>query len=174
VSIEAEFRQVLAELELLSHGRTQSFNSSGRGKSTAVLPFGESAPAHLHWRLEWERDPSRRTLEAARAELEAWRVRQAPAETDGSTWEDWVIRDGEGYAVAQVAQKFTIAEARVRRIRLKYGRDSEYGMAETEVPRDDSRERILNLAARGCTLRQIEMQTGKNRETVRRWLRKAA
>ena len=41
-------RQVLAELELLSHGK---WNTSGRhADATALLRQGESMPAHLEWR----------------------------------------------------------------------------------------------------------------------------
>jgi hypothetical protein len=54
-------------------------------------------------------------------------------------------------------------------------REPQFGMPLDMAPvKDNSRDRVLNLASQGCTLRQIEMQTGKPRETVRRWLKEAA
>jgi hypothetical protein len=51
---DREARQVLAELELISHGKCASYNSSGAGESTAVLPQGESRPPHEYWRHRFQ------------------------------------------------------------------------------------------------------------------------
>lgn len=179
MSLEHEFRQVLARMSLIQYGKTQSFNSSGgKSENPDPRPSGESWTLQDHWAAEWARDPSHDTLDAARDALDAWIKRTAPAEGDGTDFEQWVIDDGKGFAVEQVASKFGIAPQRVVRIRLKHEREAEFGLpvvAETRVQRQDkSRERVLNLASQGMTVRQIEAVTGAKRETVRRWIKDAA
>jgi hypothetical protein len=179
VTLDDEMRAVILQMRLLGGGKTQSFNSSGgKSENPDPRPSGEPSPMADHWVAEWAREPSERTLEAARAELRAWKKREAPAQDDGTDFEQWVIDDGQGYAVEQVASKFGIAAQRVVRLRLKHKRDAEFGMpteATTRVQRQDkSRERVLNLASQGMTLRQIEAITDVKRETARRWLKEVA
>jgi hypothetical protein len=175
-TLEGEMRQLLLEMTLLQYGRTQAFAKSSRGERDAA-PGGEAHPLAEHWQAEWERDPSEDTIAMARADLEAWR-KSALIETDDSTLEDWVVEDGEGYAVAQVAGKFGIAEARVRRIRLRASRESEFGLptlfASHRESEAEKHVRIRNLAERGCTERQIAFQVGVGKSTVRRALGRAA
>lgn len=180
MTIDRDFRQVLAELELLSHGKTAALNSSGAGENTAVLPYGETRPPHEYWRARYaaaaETDRAG-ILEHARRELDIWKKRQAPAE---DTWDekDAILKDGEGFSAADVARRFQRSVTYVMKLRddaKDPRREPQFGMPIDMSPvKDNSRERVLNLAAQGCTLRQIEMQTGKPRETVRRWLKEAA
>lgn len=179
MTLEDEMRRVLARMALIQYGKTASLNSSGgRSENPDPRPRGEGWTLADHWASEWASRPTHETVESARGELEAWLKRATPASDDGSDFEQWVIDDGEGYAVAQVAGKFGIAETRVRRLRIKNGRESEFGLpvnmpqGRERVP--DARERVENLTRQGCTLRQIEMQTGVKRETARRWMRDAA
>jgi hypothetical protein len=176
MTLEKAMRQVICEMTLIQYGSTQSWGRSTGDSESPGRPSGESVPMAVEWAAAWEREPTEDTLVMARAELDAWK-RSTSVETDDSTLEDWVVEDGEGFAVAQVAGKFGIAEARVRRIRLKAGRESEFGMptqfAPTALRKDQSRVRVVNLATQGCTLRQIELQTGVPRETVRRWMKAA-
>lgn len=175
-TLEGEMRQILIEMTLVQYGRTQAFGKSSRGERD-LRPGGEAHPLAEHWQFEWERDPSSDTIALARADLEAWR-KSALIETDDSTLEDWVIEDGEGYAVAQVAGKFGIAEARVRRMRLKRDRETEFGLpllfASHRESEAEKHVRIRNLAGQGCTERQIAFQVGVGKSTVRRALGKAA
>jgi hypothetical protein len=174
MTVERAMRQVLAEMTMLSYGSTTSWNHSG-GSEGPGRPSGDSHPLAEHWRAEWERDPSWGTVERAREALAQVKRRDAPVVTDDSTLEDWIVSDGEGYAVAQVAGKFGIAQSRVRRIRLKAGRESEFGARVDARPvRDTSSERIRNLASQGCTERQIAFQVGVGKSTVRRALGRAA
>lgn len=177
-----EARQVLAELELISHGKTAALNSSGAGENPNVLPFGESRPPHEYWRGRFNDASTDYELadlvRQARDELAAWRVRQAPV-TD--TWDesDAILKEGQGHAADVVARRFQRTTTYVRKLRLSEGRESEFGLPiENEPTRAETkaidRERVTNLASRGCTLRQIKMQTGVPTETVRRWLREAA
>lgn len=176
MTLEREMRTVLAQMALIQYGRTQSFSKSSRSEPDP-RPSGEAHPLAETWREEWRRRPTRDTLDMARAELDAWK-RSATVETDGSGFEDWVVEDGEGFAVAQVAGKFGIAEARVRRIRLKADRESEFGLPARFAHHRESagtkEARVRDLTSKGCTLRQIALQTGVPRETVRRWMKEAA
>lgn len=174
MTLEHAMRQVLAEMTLLSYGSTTSWSSSGGGDGPG-RPSGDSRPLAEHWQAEWNRDPSERTLTNARAALDDVKRRQAPAEGDDSTLEDWIVEDGEGYAVEQVARKFGVAENRVRRIRVKADRESEFGLPTRFAQhRDESRERVVWLFSKGCTLRQIAMQTGVSKSKAQRWVKEAA
>jgi hypothetical protein len=170
MTLEGEMAQVLADMTLLSYGSTTSWSSSGGGDGPEK-PSGDSSPLAEHWLAEWERDPSHETVERARAELASVRRRQAPASGDDSTLDDWVLKDGEGFAVEQVAGKFRIAAARVRRIRLKAGRESEFGqVVDVAAARDSSEERVAYLDGRGCSWREIAAQTGLHKTQVQRIL----
>lgn len=174
-NLEQEMRRLLARMTLIQYGSTTAWSSSGHGVPDSRPPTGETKPLAAVWAERWEHDPSQGTLEAASRELDAWLKRSAPADTDDSTLEDWIVDDGEGYAVEQVARKFGVAEARVRRIRMKAERESEFGLPTRFAQhKDKSRERVLWLASKGCTLRQIEMQTGVSKSKAQRWLKEAA
>jgi hypothetical protein len=177
MSLEQAFRQVLAEMSLIQYGKSASYNSSGgRSENPDPRPQGASWTLADHWAAEWAKadgdfDRLSEVYRAARDELQAWKRREAPAEGDDSTLEDWVLQDGEGYAVAQVAGKFGIAEGRVRRIRLKAGRESEYGLVvDPASERDRSEERVIYLRDRGCSWREIAAQTGLHKTQVQRIL----
>lgn len=179
MTLEDEMRQLLARMSLIQYGKTASLNSNGgRSENPDPRPQGESWTLQDHWTAEWARSPTHETVEAARGELEAWLKRSTPAEGDGTEFEQWVIDDGQGYAVAQVASKFGIAAQRVVRLRLRHGREAEFGMPtgiETRAERKDkSRERVVSLATQGMTVRQIHTITDVPRETVRRWMKDAA
>jgi Homeodomain-like domain len=179
MNLEDEMRQILARMSLLMYGKTASLNSSGgRSENPDPRPQGESWTLADKWAAEWARSATHETVEAARVELESWLKRSAPAEGDDSTFEEWVLEDGKGFAVAQVASRFGIAPQRVVRLRLKYGRDAEFGMLtvpETHAEKKDkSRARVLSLAGQGMTVRQIQSITDVPRETVRRWMKEAA
>lgn len=179
MTLEDEMRQLLARMSLLQYGKTASLNSNGgRSENPDPRPQGESWTLQDHWTAEWAKRPTHETVEAARGELDAWLKRTTPADDDGTAFEDWVVDDGEGYAVAQVASKFGIAGSRVRRIRLKAGRESEFGLPlqfaqhrDTSVSKE---QRIRNLADQGCTERQIAFQVSVSKSTVRRALGRAA
>jgi hypothetical protein len=101
-------------------------------------------------------------------------VRQEPA---SDTWDEKaaILEDGEGFAADVVARRFQRSVTYVMKLRRDSDREAEFGLpTQFARPKEDGRDRVLNLASQGCTLRQIEMQTGKPRETVRRWLKEAA
>lgn len=183
MSLEAEMRQLLAEMSLLQYGKTQAFDASGgKSESPDPRPSGESHPMAEKWLNLWNgvllgdleraKEFRRGILEGARDELRAWKVRQAPADTNGSSEDDWVIEDGEGLTPDEAAMRFKRTPAMIRRLRLAKGRESERGLPydrpEARVPGAD--ERVANLYERGCTLNQIALQTGLHKTQVRRIL----
>lgn len=183
IAAEREFRQILAEMELISYGRTQSFNTSGGGKgeNDDPMPTGESWPMHQQWRSLWMRCKPRDRPELvrdARTDLEAWRIRCVIVNDTDYGETDLILDQGKGRSVEDVARTFNTTPTRVRRLRLRANRDSEFGMP-ADLPEKGARipgaeERVANLAAQGCTLRQITMQTGVPKDTVRRMMLKQA
>lgn len=176
---EREMRQVLAEMSLLQYGKTQAFNASGgKSENPDPRPSGEAWPLADKWAERWADDPTSATLADARAELQSWKVRTAPV-TDVWNERDAILNEGQGFAADVVARRFQRTVTYVRKLRLKDDRESEYGLPIDSQPtraetKAQDRQRVENLASRGCTLRQIKMQTGVPTETVRRWLREAA
>jgi DNA-directed RNA polymerase specialized sigma24 family protein len=172
VTAEAEFRQLLAEMSLLQYGRTQAFNpAGGHSDNPDPRPSGEAHPLVDKWLDQWDRYPTRDTLDAARAELHAWKVRTAPAEGDGSSEDDWILRDGEGFSAEQVARKFNVTATRVRRVRVRNDRDAEYGKeVQALVPSASKEQRVVLLTERGLSSREVAAQVDLHKTQVLRIL----
>jgi hypothetical protein len=176
------FRQILARLELISHGTTQSWSPSHGGEKEVAFPPGESKPPHVRWRERWEKatdeDGRMAAWSGARNELESLTTRhitEVPVESEEQLAKR-IVTDGEGWTVEEVAQRMRCTTTFVRRARLKDGRDIGTGMKPEEMIEDlvVKRERARELAERGLTERQIAMHTGLSKTTVRRVLGKAA
>jgi hypothetical protein len=176
---EREYRQVLAEMALLQYGKTQSFNGSGaKSENPDPRPSGEAHPMHEYWAERWTLESVTgrgALLTDAREALRAWKVRVAPLETDGSSEDDWIIRDGKGFPPDDVARSFKTTASRVRNLRKAKRLDTETGFPQGDVVALVSDEqRIRNLSSQGCTERQIAFQVGVSKSTVRRALGRAA
>jgi hypothetical protein len=196
-NIETELRQVLAELETLSHGSTQSFAAApGAGSDESYgCPPGDSRPPHLIWRNEWdcnaqEEREGRRTpaqanerreeiLRHARDELVAHRKRDMAKavviEESTEELESRVVEVGKGWTVEQTARECRCTPTFVRRARLKAGAHPVTGVTPEGKPEPkDQRERCRELAGNGMTERQIVWLTKLPKTTVRRILGRAA
>ena len=139
--------------------------------------------AHL-WRLE----AREAILQAAQDDLEALTGRngQPPAPRTAQLDEPgalqrMVVEEGEGWPVEDVARRFRLAEAFVRRLRMRAERDPDTGHpldegAAQEAQQDMAarEERCRQLWSEGKTQRQIAMLLGLHRTQVRRALGKAA
>jgi hypothetical protein len=182
IEMPREFRQILAQLELISHGTTQSWSPSHGGEKEVAFPPGESKPPHVRWREEWKKatDDDGRTnaIKGARNELKSLSTRSITAvsvETEEQLSKR-VVKDGEGWTVEEVAQRMRCTTTFVRKARVKDGRDIATGIKPEEIIEGLAvkRERARELAKRGLTERQIAMHTGLSKTTVRRVLGKAA
>lgn len=176
MTLEHAMRQVLAEMTLISYGKTQAFDASGgKSENPDPRPSGESKPMVDHWRERFEHERSHRTLEQAREALDAWKRRATPAPEFTYDEDAEILKTGEGFSVDQVARKFGCTPTRVRKLRMAADRDTEFGL-----PKEFARvvaatpDRIRDLAAQGCTERQIAFQVSVSKSTVRRALGRAA
>ena len=172
-----EFRQILAEMEMLGYGKTQAFNTSGGGRSENPdpTPTGESWPMHLRWRAEWAKTkPAARPdlVRDARTELEAWKLRCVTFTDDEFDETAWIIEDGAGHKPEDVARRYNTTPTRIRRLRVKHGRDSETGeQAVAQISESASREtRVVMLTQRGLSSREVAAQVGLHKTQVLRIL----
>jgi hypothetical protein len=181
--LEREFRQVLAELEILSHGSTQSWSPTRGGSDEGYgRPPGDLHPPHVHWRWEWEhaKDDKRRkeVLERAREELVSHRRRDMKIAAPVDLSEDLevrVIREGEGWTVQETALHCRCTPTFVRRARLKAGVNAQTGAKPKDAPDlETSEERCRRLDGEGMSERQIALATRLPKSTVRRLLGRAA
>jgi len=163
MTLEQEMAQLLAEMALLQHGSTTSWNPSGTGKAESRPPSGDSWPLAEKWLDAWERDPTHDTLSHARAEFDAWKKRQAPAVDNDTCEDDWILEDGEGYAAEQVARKFNTTPSRVRALRVRNEREMQFGQ---RIRGARPAPRLHELVERGLAARQISMLTGVKRSTA--------
>lgn len=185
--IPGPVRALLAQLELISHGSTASWNPGGGHSEPAALPFGESRPPHITLReryLEQADDEGRaRVVKDMQRELEHARGYVDRSHVVGETRHQEtlrIIKEGEGFTPAEVALRFRCTPTRVRQVRLAVGRDAELGR-ETEPdatadPDDETTaiEAALRMKRRGMSVRLIGMELGKPKSTINDWLRKAA
>lgn len=120
--VEAEFRQVLIELQLCAEGRTQNFEGrvSGSGDRSPILRQVEEPPQEALLR-RWRGCRTDRAREAvlrdARAVLRAIRHRPRPPR-ESIPWQEMVARDPRPTSV--VAEEWRITTRYVRQLRAKY------------------------------------------------------
>lgn len=178
---DRDMRQLLAQLELLSHGSVQAWNRSAKGEPTQVLPFGESNPPHLYFRDVYTRqitDHGRgEVIGRAREELKKLQGREVDrSHVQEETVEELnerIVKRGEGFSVEEVASRMGVAPSQVRRARVA----AEVSLLDGK-PTDDRlespKERAQRMKAHGYTERQIGLILGKPQSTINYWLRKAA
>jgi hypothetical protein len=180
LNLDHRIRSVLAQLEIrLHYGSITAYNSSGSGGKAegGDCPPGESYPPHDRYRLEYiacEDDHCRiRVCEAAESLLKTL-TSVKTVEVVPETREDrrQRILSKPGWPAQDVARWMQGGVREVHAARVEAGVDPERGL---ELPQmADSTERVLALAARWCSVRQIEAQTGVPKSTVQRILRRAA
>lgn len=181
--IPQPIRLLLAELELISHGSTQSWNSAGgsHSESTAVLPYGESAPPHLVLRdlyIAQTTDHGRRTivtrmrtaLREARGRVDRSHVVYETREQEDAR----IVKQGEGFTDHEVAFRFNCTPSRVRRARLAAGVNPETGKPALPAHEAaDQRTEAQRMKADGMSVRQIAMVLGRPPATVGDWVKAA-
>lgn len=179
-TLGTSMRQVLAELEILPHGKTQNYApSTGHDAEDAGVPQGESFPPHLKWRAAYEmadNDHARgKVIDAAQAELDAWRVQGLRPELQPETsaeLEARVIKAGEGWSVKDTANSTKCSETLVRRIRVSHGLNQVDGLPlakPTVKPSPPERvAKAREMRDNGMRLKQIAAVLGCDKATISR------
>lgn len=167
LTLDERMRQVLAELELVSHGTTAKWNTAGGGENDALLPPGEPDPPHLFYRDRYQvaegDDQRTRVLDAAIEALEGHR-KSRRIEVQEETASEFNRRArrliADGWTVEEVALHTRSTPTRVRR---------------ALAAKDDESDGVIHrLHAEGRSVRYIAMRTGIAKSTVHRILRQAA
>jgi hypothetical protein len=197
MTLVGQFRQILAELELLSYGSTANWSPTGRSRGGSYgKPPGSEHPSHEHWRERWERAVwddmeeeqreattitrhRRRVIEKAQADLDSYRKRAEGkiVEETASELEARIVREGDGWAVADTALHCRCTTTFVRKARLKAGRSVVTGKAPKDpliAADDDLRQRALKLKREGVSGRGIRLILGIGGSKLDQLLREAA
>lgn len=174
-----EVRQVLAELELLSHGKTVSYNpSTSGGHSGSKPPTGESEPPHLVFKARFEACQSvseaLRVLDEAQAELDSLRKRTTPVQgLDGEELlRRQILEDHVGNSAAEVAIRLYCTTSKVRKIRGDAMCDPESGIELLPVaglPTGRANQ-AAHLHEMGYSQQEIADRLGVSQATVSRLL----
>jgi hypothetical protein len=205
--LDRQMRGVLAQLATVSHVSAAGYQPSGRSGATSsrdlsggdlgadVFARRYGPPFHeptKRWPGAQDNDHRAVVLRAARDELDHVRGRgsavtrptgETAADRDHRIVHGYVdhrtgIRENfEGWPPEDVAMNTGTTAARVRKIRLRAGRDPENGTelaVAAELPAAERRRRARELAAAGSTLTQISHQLGASRSTIERDLGKRA
>jgi hypothetical protein len=167
---DATMAQLLAELSLLPHGSTTSYNPSGSGGDSSESqggkrPPGESYPDQERLRDAyvrcWTDHGRERVIEDARRTLREWRgiiPRPSPRDETLDELKARIVREGDGWSVRDVALHMRCSE------RLVIDARREHEMHE--------------LRRQGKSDQEIAERLGVHRTTVTRTLpakgRKAA
>lgn len=178
--IPREFRQILAELELLSHGKTQTWNKTAHGTDRDPKPQGESRPPHIEYRDRYERakgDLERDHIRSeARKTLNEWkgttatRARQAKQEPEHLRRQE-ILKKGEGWDASDVARVYRTSVREIIDIRDAANRDPSTGKP---IPaEEDATEQAQRLKDGGLTVRQISAYQQVPKSTVQRRLKAA-
>ena len=166
-------RDVILGFAMFGYGLTFAWAERIRSSESALLPSGEGEPPVERWLILYARatEDERPDVEAgARAELNAWRRREAPP-LEVETMDELsarIISEGEGWSPKEVALAMRCTPTLVRRVREANERNVETGKVEGSL------EHAKALLARGCSLRQVAILTGIPKSTLADQLKRAA
>lgn len=174
-----EFRQILAQLELLSHGSTQSWNKTAQAADRDQRPGGEAFPPHEQFRIDWycaTSDEARvDVLEAARRYLKEWKGQKVkkPTATRSQADIDAEMRSYAGWTPREIARRTgnVITEGMVMTWRKGHTVDPSTGY---EVKPIDKRSKVVQLHHGGMAQAEIAKVTGVTRQAVSQMLKRAA
>lgn len=178
-------RQVIAELELLSHGSCQAWNpAGGHGGEPAGLPPGDKHVPHLYWaqRLRDAGVDERaiaKVAAGAKAELDAWRgrVHHRPEGETAAEFDARIVREGDGWEADKVAFALRTTSTRVRKARQAAGRDVASGKTISkagDLTDLERRAKARELRDANLSIRQIAARLGVGLATVHRDLAASA
>jgi hypothetical protein len=179
--LSREMRQVLLELEMLSHGTTQGWNKSSPPAERDPRPAaGELFPSHEELRIDWEiadsDDARAAVLKRAREALVAWKFGSAsakPAKLRTQLDIDNEMRGYAGWLPRDIARRTgnTVTEGAVMQWRRARGLDPSTGY---EQRTEDPTMQAQRLKDQGLGVREIARYQQVQPSTVARRLKKAA
>lgn len=162
-------REVLNDLELMSHVPATGYQPTGRSPGSDEHPGGKRPPGdkgHTYFAQAYGPPFSHRTtthpgcvhdtqrahvLENARQEvahLKGLIDRPAPQEESAEQMEARMVHEGEGFPAEEVAMRFRTGVSRVRKARERAGREQTYGRElkpEPGLPTAERRRRAREL-----------------------------
>ena len=177
MSVDREMRSVLAQLELLSHGKAMNWNPTARGESDDARPFGEQHPPHEVFRKRWVEAPAHKrpdVLREAREALDTWKGVGRAQQAQEWDEEGWIIKDGQGFDAVSVARQFNTSAERVRKLRIAHGREADFGMEYRAPEPVDTDAKVLELFGKGMSTRAIALIVRKPKSEVQRIKQRAA
>jgi DNA invertase Pin-like site-specific DNA recombinase len=178
MSLESDFRQVLAELELTSNGTTTAWNSSrATGKPGSKLLFLSEEPPHDHFRRRWDGCASDRARElvlaAAREALEGIRhqsqrpkLKQEPP----SVRERRLVASGRGVPAKEIARRERALDREIIAMWVKHGLNPATGWPFFDEDRDAE---IRRMSEARLSVREIAQALGVSKSAVHRALGRA-
>lgn len=185
--LDQQIRDVLAKLELISHGAVQAWNPSGGqsgepdDKIIAQVLSIEPPPHVFFGRLYAQQHTDTGRAAVIRTATKEWETLTGRGEekrerTEGKSLVDLIIEDGEGWDPQWVARRFCVAEAFVRRTRVRADRDPDLGKATQPARPGPSSgpDEACRLREAGMSTREIARQLAVSQTQVMRWVRQAA
>jgi transposase-like protein len=178
-NLPREARQILARLELVSHGSITGYNKSGGARTCehpgGKRPAGEAEPPHLTFRARMVDEPWKvwDLIEEAEKHLERI-VKGNPPKTEGISDRDIVLNDAKGFSPKQVSQRYGYSESLIRKWRTQDGKDSEDGLEVREIAVPDRLAEAIAMRKQGASFRTIEMRTRVSKSTLFDAMRRAA
>lgn len=135
MSLTQSIRQVLAELELTSNGKTYTYGGSHHGFGETPPSTGDPNPPHVVYRISYEEctnDLCRvSVIRRAHRALKEIQHTQAGSATETEAQRNRrLIKEGEGFSAEEVAVAMRMKVTEVWKTRLGFGRDKETGVVD--------------------------------------------
>lgn len=180
--LDAEMRQLLAEMTLLSYGRTSNWDpKSNGGKPGAVILSSRMTGSILHdyWAQRYadqRNDRGRReVVDAAREELQEVRVqRERPVGETDAQKRKRCVRDCRGMPAGEAATAMRESTRWVMSARKEQALDPSYGEEIVLITEDWVQVAREMRERHSVSFRVIGQRVGKDAATVMRALRRVA
>lgn len=175
--IESRMREVLLQLELVTNGRTASFDVAGSSDPDWTPALSAHDAPHLHYAARWNAattdEQRQRCLDDARRELLELRHSRGNrrAEESKADRDKRIVEHFEGIDAHEVAIRVRCGLRDVWHAREQAGRDIAKGRRPRnghELTADARRVEVQRLDEEGLSARQIAFSLGVHYDTVRR------
>jgi hypothetical protein len=177
-----EFRQILAEIELLSHGAVQAWDKTAQPADKDTRPKGETNPPHEQFYIDYicARTDEQRldVVDDARRFLREWRglKKPKPTVTRDKDEIDKEMRSFTGWLPLQVERRTggIVTQKAIRDWRKEQDPPLDEITGKAYVPDEPKRDKVLRLAREGVAPADIARIMGMPRQGVSQMLKRAA